>query len=129
MHCDHLTNLVVVVTAVTNVGQTCMQQTSLGPHLIHFSADKMLNLNHLEERLLDQVQAQTPYTPPVGSLFAEHAPRHDIGCLVPCKIITLIDPLMNFSILNPPPPPVLGYHFLGGGFKSWCSVKPGLPNG
>ena len=34
--------------------------------------------NHLEERLLDQAQARTSYTPPFWGSFVEHTPRHDI---------------------------------------------------
>ena len=50
--------------------------------------------NHLEERLLDQAQERSLFPPPPffywGS-FAQHTPRHDIGCLTPCKIIIMPD--------------------------------------
>ena len=36
--------------------------------------------NHLEERSLYQAQARASYTPPFGGSFAQHTPRHDIGC-------------------------------------------------
>ena len=55
-------------------------------HMIVVSMDP---LNHLEERLLDQAHTRASYTLPFWGPFAEHTPRHDIGCPIPCKIIIL----------------------------------------
>ena len=58
--------------------------------------------NHLEERLLDQGQAQASYDFFLGS-FAWHTPRHDILCPTICKIIILRNttmPQWNFLILR-----------------------------
>ena len=82
--------------------------------------------NYLEDRLLDQAHARAPYTPLFGGSFMEHTPKHDIGCLTPCKTIILRDKLSSneFFDFDPstPPPPLPGNHFfLGGGFKNWLA--------
>ena len=83
---------------------------------------KQLEGNHLEERLLDQAYARTPYTP----LFwgrTRNIPQGMIGCLTPCKIITLRDKVIPNKIFDfePSTPPHLGTTFLcvggGGGEK------------
>ena len=89
----------------------------------HFGRQNYPPMNHLEERL-DQAHAQTPYTPsvPFWGLFAQHTPRHDIGCLTPCKIIILRDKMIPKLFIFSPltPPPYLGT--LGGGGGTLCFV-------
>ena len=47
--------------------------------------------SHLEETLLDQAQARTPYNPAFLGVIRVAHPRHDIGWPTPCKIIILPD--------------------------------------
>ena len=78
-------------------------------------------VNHLEERLLDQAGTDA-VRPPFWGSFAQHTPRHDIGCPTHCKIIILPNktiPPMDFLILRPLTNwvPFLGW---GGGGAKFC---------
>ena len=65
---------------------------------------------HLEERLLDQAQVLTPYTPPFGGHSRSIPPRHDIGCLTPGKIIILGDGMIPKEFFNFEPSTPLHLH-------------------
>ena len=50
-----------------------------------------------------------------GGSFAQHTPKHEIGCLTPCKIIILGDKIIPDEFLDDDSssPPGRGYHFFG----------------
>ena len=56
-----------------------------------FNLPVLLEKDHLEERLLDQVQVRAPHTRPILGSSVQHTPMHDIGWLTPGKIINFGD--------------------------------------